>query len=155
MDHTPDDVQIDISGLWKDLQGLIRRVVEQMNYDEELRQRTGGLDFQQGPLDTIVVKKQSLPAVYLTLTRGTAVIAVNHRIVINGPNAKEREIAVNHRIVINDPNATEQEIRDSLSIEIVETRTPLHRTNQGESFTIEEVVFYILRPFLRPALLIS
>jgi hypothetical protein len=48
MDHTPDDVQIDIAGLWKDLQRLIRDVVEQMNNDEEFRQRTGGLDFQSG-----------------------------------------------------------------------------------------------------------
>jgi hypothetical protein len=132
MDHTPDDVQIDIPVLWKDLQKLIRDVVEQMNHDEELRQKTGGLDFQQGPSDTIVVKKQSLPAVYLTLTQGTAVIAANYRIVINGPNVKE------------------QEIRESLSFEIDGTRTSLCRNNQGEFFTIEQVVFYILRPFLHP-----
>ena len=135
MDHRPDDVQIDIAGLWKDLQALIRDVVEQMNHIEEFRQRTGGLDFQQGPSDTIVVKKQSLPAVYLTLTRGAVVIDVHHKIVINGPNAKE------------------QETRESLSIEIDETQTLLFRNREGESFTIERVVFYILRPFLRPALL--
>lgn len=132
MDHTTDDVQIDIAGLWKDLQRLVRAVVEQMNHDEELRQRTGGLDFQQGPSDTIVVKKQSLPFVYLTLTPGTAVITANYRIEINGPNAKE------------------QETRESLSLEIDETRTPLCRNSQGEAFTIEQAVFYILRPFLRP-----
>jgi hypothetical protein len=136
MDHTPHDVQIDMAGLWKDLQRLICAVVEQMNHDEELRQRTGGLDFQHGPSDMIVVKKQSFPAVNLTLTRGTAVIAANYRIVISGPNARP------------------QETRESLCFEIDKTRTSLCRNNHGESFTIEQVVFYILRPFLRPAHLI-
>ena len=135
MDHAPHDVQIDMAGLWKDLQRLIRAVVEQMNHDEELRQRTGGLDFQQGT-DVIVVNRQSLPAVYLTLTRESAGIAANYRIVINGPNVKE------------------QEILESLSFEIDGTRTSLYRNNQGEVFTIEQVVFYILRPFLHPAQLI-
>ena len=132
MDHTPDNVQIDIAGLWQDLQRLIRDVVEQMNYDEELRQRTGGLDFHHAPLDTIIVKKQSPPAVCLTLTREAAVIAVNHRIVLNGTNVKE------------------QETQESLSIEIDETQTPFCRNNHGETLTIEQVVFYILRPFLFP-----
>lgn len=132
MDHTPDDVQIDIPGLWKDLQRLIRDVVEQMNHDEELRRKTGGLDFQLGPADTIVVKKHALPALYLTLTQGTAVIAANYRIVINGPNVKE------------------QEIRESLSFALDGSRTTLCRNNQGEFFTIEQAVFYLLRPFLHP-----
>ena len=135
MDNTPAHRQINIANLWNDLQVLIRDVVEQVNNDEELRQRTGSLDFYHGPPDTIVVKKQSLPAVYLTLTRAATVIEVNYRIVINGPNAKE------------------QETRESLSIEIDETQTPLYRNNQGESFTIEQVVFHVLQPFLHSALL--
>lgn len=57
MVHTHDEGQIDLAGLWKDLQRLIKDVVDQMNWDEELRQRTGGLDFQQGPSDTIVRSK--------------------------------------------------------------------------------------------------
>ena len=137
MDHRPDDSPIDIAGLWKDLQGLTRDVVEEMNRLEEFRQRTGGLDFQQGSLDTIVVKKQSVPSICLTLTRRAAVIDVHHKIVIKGPHAKE------------------QETRESLSIEVDETRRLVFRNKEGESLTIEEVVFYILRPFYRPALLSS
>ena len=56
-----------------DLQALMHGVVEQMNHVAEIKQRTGGLYFQRGPLDKIVIKKQSLPAVYSTLTCGTDV----------------------------------------------------------------------------------
>lgn len=69
-----DGLQIDMAGVWNDLQALMRYVVEQMNHIAEIKQRTGGLYFQREQLDKIVVKKQSLPAIYLTLTRGTDLI---------------------------------------------------------------------------------
>lgn len=75
-----------MAGVWDDLEALTRDVVEQMNNIAEIKQRTGGLYFQRGQLHTIVVKKQTLPAIYLTLTRGTDVIDVHYRILINGPN---------------------------------------------------------------------
>ena len=137
MRHRRDEVQIDMAGLWFDLQTLIIDVVEQMNHIGEFRRRTGGLDFQHGPLNTIVVKKHSPPAVYLTLTRGTDVLDVHYKVLINHSNAEE------------------QETWETLRIEIDETRRPLFRNKEGESLTIERVVFYILRPFLRPAVLIS
>jgi hypothetical protein len=107
-----------------------------MNQIEEFRQRTGGLDFHHGA-DTIIVNKQSVPAICLTLTRGTATLDVHRKIVVNGPTS------------------IEEEIRETLNIEFDETRRVLFRNTQGESLTIERAVFYILRPFLRPALLFS
>lgn len=126
-----------MTGAWNDLPALMRDVVEQMNHIAEIKQRTGGLYFQHEQLDKIVVKKQSLPAIYLTLTCGTDLIDLHYRILINGPNVKE------------------QETRETLSVEIDQTGRLLFRNKEGESLTIERVVFYILRPFLRPALLIS
>ena len=66
-------VQIDMADVWNDLQALMHGVVEQMNHVADIKQRTGGLYFQRGQLDKIVIKKQSLPAVYPTLTCGTDV----------------------------------------------------------------------------------
>jgi len=137
MGHRQDDGQSDMAGVWNDLQALVSEVVEQMNHIGEFRQRTGGLDFQRGLLDTIVVKKQLLPAIYLTLTRGTDVIDVHYK------------------VLINHSNTTEQEMWETLRIEIDETRRVLFRNKEGESLTTERVVFYILRPFLRPADLIK
>jgi hypothetical protein len=136
MGHRQDDGQSDMAGVWNDLQALVRDVVEQMNHIGEFRQRTGGLDFQRG-LYTIVVKKHLVPAVYLTLTRRTDVIDVHYK------------------VLINHSNATEQEMRETLRIEIDNTRRVLFRNNEGECLTTERVVFYILRPFLRPADLIK
>jgi hypothetical protein len=78
-------VQIEMGSVWNDLQALMSDVVEQMNHTPEIKQRTGGLHFQRGLIDTIVVKKESFPMVYLTLTRGTDVIDAHYRIFINGP----------------------------------------------------------------------
>lgn len=130
-------VQIDMADVWNDLQALMHGVVEQMNHIAEIKQRTGGLYFQRGPLDKIVIKNQSLPAVYLTLTCGIDVIEVHYRILVNGPNVEG------------------QERRETLSFEIDQTGTLLFLNQEGKSLTIERVVFYILRPFLRPALLFA
>ena len=123
-----------MASAWNDLQMLMSDVVKQMNQVAEIKQRTGGLHFQRGLIDTIVVKKESFPMVYLTLTRGTDVIDAHYRIFINGPNVKE------------------QEMREMLKIEIDQIGRLLFRNKEGESLTIERVVFYILRPFLHSAL---
>jgi hypothetical protein len=129
-------IQLDIQAIWEDLQSLIKDVVAQMNRLAEFRQRTGGLNFHRGQVDTIMIDKESAPAVYLTLTREAAAIDVHWRVVVKGGTAKEQ-------------------LRESLSIEIDETRGRLFQNQQGESLTTEEAVFYILRRFLRPALLFS
>ena len=137
MDKRQHGVQVDMAGVCNDLQALMRDVVEQMNHIAEIEQRTGGLYFQRGQLDKIVIKKQSLPAIYLALTCGTNVIDVHYRILVNGPNVEG------------------QERRETLSFEIDQTGTLLFLNQEGKSLTIERVVFYILRPFLRPELLIA
>ena len=133
----PDNnVQLALAAIWSELQILIKDVVQQMNSIEEIRQRTGGLDFHHGPLDTIIVTKESLPAVYLTLSCGTAAMDVYWR------------------IVVPDGSAKEQELRERLTIELEPGRL-LFQNKLGASLTTEQAVFYILRPFLHPALLFS
>jgi hypothetical protein len=130
-------VDLDMEDLWKDLRLLINHVVEEMNRIEEFRERTGVLDFHDGPSDTIIVNKESPPAVYLTLSRRADAIAIHRRIGINAQTSKD------------------QETREILRLETDENRSLLFRNKCDESLTIEQTVFYILRPFLRPALLFN
>jgi hypothetical protein len=135
-DKRQHGVQIDMAGVCNDLQALMRDVVEQMNHIAEIKRRTGGLYFQRERLNKIVIKKQSLPVIYVTLTCGNDVVDVHYRILVNGPNVEG------------------QERRETLSFEIDQTGALQFLNQEGKSLTIERVVFYILRPFLRPQLLI-
>jgi hypothetical protein len=130
-------VELDMEALWTDLRSLINHVVEQMNSIEEFRERTGTLDVLDGPSDTIIVNKESPPAVYLTLSHSADAIAIHRRIVIDAPTSKH------------------QETQEILRLEINKKRNLLFRNKSDESLTIEQTVFYILRPFLRPALLFN
>jgi hypothetical protein len=130
-------VELDMDALWKDLRSLINQVVEQMNSIEEFRERTGALDVHDGPSDTIIVNKELPPAVYLTLSRCADAIDVHRRIAMTAPTSKD------------------QETREILRLEINKNRSLLFRNKSDESLTIEQTVFYILRPFLRPALLFN
>jgi hypothetical protein len=114
------------AALWDDLKQLVRNVVEEMNRLEDLRVKTGGLDYQLSATDSIIVTKQSLPSLSITISRR--------------PDALEVE-----RIL--GSGAESIEARESLATEI-EERGPAFRNDAGEVLTIEETVYYVLRSFL-------
>jgi hypothetical protein len=117
------------AALWEDLKQLTRSVVEEMNRDAELSSRTGRLDYSLEDGDAIVVSKESAPKMLL--------------IVRLGPEALE----VHTRLSVSEAHLTEREFREDLAIRIDESGASL-RNPAGEVFTLDEAVFYILRPFL-------
>lgn len=121
----------DSAALWDDIKQLIRDVVEEMNRLEEFRNKTGGLDYQLDNTDSIIVTKQSLPSMSVTIAHRPDALDVEVRIVPGGPA----------------PIAEPYEARENLAIRIEESG-PSFRTEAGEVLTIEETVYYILRPFL-------
>ena len=116
----------DSAAVWDDLKQLVGNVVAEMNRLEEFRIKTGGLDYQLSATDSIIVAKQSLPSMTITISRR--------------PDALEVE-----RIL--GQGAESVEARESLATEN-EASGPVFRNDSGEVFTIEETVYYLLRPFL-------
>ena len=117
----------DSAALWDDLKQLIRDVVEEMNRLEEFRTKTGGLDYQLSETDSIVVTKQTLPRVAITISHCPDALKVEASMLGGGA----------------EPTAGQE----TLAVEIGESG-PSFRNETGEIFTIEETVYYILRPFL-------
>jgi hypothetical protein len=116
----------DSAAVWDDLKQLVGNVVAEMNRLEEFRIKTGGLDYQLSATDSIIVAKQSLPSMTITISRR--------------PDALEVERILGH-------GAESVEARESLATEN-EASGPVFRNDSGEVFTIEEAVYYLLRPFL-------
>lgn len=117
----------DSAALWDDFKQLIREVVEEMNRLEEFRTKTGGLDYQLSETDSIVVTTQTHPRIAITISHCPDALTVEASMV--GGRA--------------EPNAAQE----SLAVETGESG-PSFRNETGEVFTIEETVYYILRPFL-------
>lgn len=117
----------DSAALWDDLKQLIRDVVEEMNRLEEFRTKTGGLDYQLSETDSIVVTKQTLPRVAITISHRPDALKVEASMLGGGA----------------EPIAGQE----TLVVEIGESG-PSFRNETGEVFTVEETVYYILRPFL-------
>lgn len=115
------------AALWDDLRELVRNVVEEMNRLEEFRSKTGGLDYQLGETDSIIVVKQSLPSMSIT---------ISHR-----PDALELE----SRILGGGTEPLESAERLALAFD---ANSPSFCTEAGEELTVEETVYYILSPFL-------
>ena len=115
------------AALWDDLRELVRNVVEEMNRLEEFRSKTGGLDYQLGETDSIIVVKQSLPSMSIT---------ISHR-----PDALELE----SRILGGGTEPLESAERLALACD---ANSPSFCTEAGEELTTEETVYYILSPFL-------
>lgn len=118
----------DLAAVWDDLKQLIRNVIEEMNRLEEFRNKTGGLEYQPGETDSIIVTKQSPPSMSVTISCRPDALELAGRIVAKGA-------------------AEPIESQESLALENRETG-PSFRTEAGEVLTIEEAVYYILRPFL-------
>lgn len=116
-----------LAAVWDDLKQLTRDVVDEMNRLEEFRTKTGGLDYQLDETDSIIVNKQSLPSMSVSISCRPDALEIAGRIVARG--------------------AEPIEAQESLALEIGESG-PSFRTETGEVLTIEETVYYILRPFL-------
>lgn len=121
--------------VFESLKLSIQDAAEQMNQRPEFRQRTGGLTCKHGYVDRIEVTKDTYPAIYLTVKRGPTSIDIHRTIVTNGENRKSREQ------------------RESMEVELDETRHPFLRDQAGTSLTLDDAVRFIFRPFLYPDLL--
>ena len=117
----------DSAAVWDDLKELIRDVIEEMNRLEEFRNKTGGLDYQLSKTDSIVVTRQSVPSMTVTISCRPDAIEIAAKLFAQG--------------------AEPIEAQESLAVENGEGG-PSFRPETGEVFTIEEAVYYILRPFL-------
>ena len=115
--------------LWEDLKKLTRSVVEEMNRDAELSSRTGGLEFRFADVHSVVVTKLSSPQMFLSVRLNGEVLEVYSRLTLTEPDSKQREF------------------REELVIQIDESGSSL-RNEAGQVFSVDEAVFYILRPFL-------
>lgn len=116
----------DSAALWDDLKQLVRNVVTEMNRLEDLRTKTGGLVYQFGETDFIIVTNQAPPSMTMTISRRRDALEVE-RILGSG--------------------AESIETRENLATEF-DASGPTFRNHTGEVLTIEETVYYLLRPFL-------
>jgi len=114
------------AALWDDLKQLVRNVVEEMNRLEEFKNKTGGLDYQLTATDSIVVATQTLPGLKVSITSRPEVLQID-RILGGGAESVEAQ--------------------ENLAIEF-DASSPSFRNEAGELLTIEETVYYVLRPFL-------
>jgi len=115
------------AALWDDIKELIRNVVEEMNRLEEFRSKTGGLDYQLGETASIIVIKQSLPSMSITISHRPDELELESRILGGGAEPFESRERLAVARAANGQSFT---------------------TETGEVFTLEEIVYYILRPFL-------
>jgi hypothetical protein len=115
--------------LWADLKQLISTVVAEMNSAADLRSKTGGLECRCDGDETIVVSKNSFPQMYVTVRFRAETVDVDSRLVLGGPHETEREFS------------------ESLAIHIDYSGASL-RSPAGDVFTVDQAVYYILRPFL-------
>ena len=117
------------AALWADLNQLISSVVAEMNSAADLRSKTGGLECRCDGDETIVVSKNSFPRMCVTIRFRTETVDVERRLVLGGPPETEREFS------------------ESLAIDVRDSGASL-RNSQGDVFTVDQAVYYILRPFL-------
>jgi len=118
--------QSQTAALWEELKELSKSVVEEMNRDAELSRRTGGLESRLENGDAFVVSKLSAPQLFLSVRLRTGAIEIYTR------------------LCVSEPDLMESEFREQLTIQ----NGISLRNAAGEVFTVEEAVFYILRPFL-------
>jgi len=124
----PND-QPQTAALWADLKQLMTSVVAEMNRATDLRSKTSGLECRFEDSETIVVSKSSCPQMCATIRFHAEVVDVDSRLVLGGPDEIEREF------------------HESLTIDVQDSLASL-RSAAGDVFTVDQAVYYILRPFL-------
>ena len=117
------------AALWADLQHLISSVVAEMNRATDLRNRTSGLECRCEDGETIMVSKSSCPQMCVTIRFSAEAVNVDSRLVLGGPDEIERDF------------------HESLTIDVQDSGALL-RSAEGDVFTVDQAVYYILRPFL-------
>lgn len=117
------------AAVWADLKKIISSVVAEMNRADDLRSKTGGLECRVDDSETIVVNKNSFPQMYVTVRLGAAAIEVKSRLVLGALKEMEREFSESLAIDVRDSGAT-------------------LRNADGDVFTVDQAVYYILRPLL-------
>jgi len=117
------------TALWADLKQLMSSVVAEMNRATDLRSRTSGLECRFEDNETVVVNKSSCPQMCVTIRFRAEAVDVDSRLVLGGPNEIERDF------------------HESLTIDVQDSPASL-RCADGDVFTVDQAVYYILRPFL-------
>ena len=121
--------QSQAADLWEDLKQLTSSVVAEMNSAADLRKKTGGLECRCDDDETIVVSKNSCPRMCVTI------------------RFRAQTVDVDSRLVLGSPDETEREFNESLAIDLKRSGASL-RSSAGDVFTVDQAVYYILRPFL-------
>ena len=117
------------AALWEDLKQLLSSVVAEMNHTAELRRRTGGLECRVEDGGAIVVSKNSFPQMYVTVCMRAEAVDVNSRMVLSEADESARDFQESFAISVDDSGAS-------------------LRSAEGDAFTTEQAVHYILRPLL-------
>ena len=119
--------QLNAIMVWEDLILLTKNVVEAMNRVDELRNRTGGLEFQLGKDHGIIVDSPVLSAAV---------------------NLLPDTIEIRYIIASRDRHPLDEQSREILKMEIHQCGQYMFRTVQGDAWTVEQTIYHILRPFL-------
>jgi hypothetical protein len=123
------------SRLWDDLTWAIKKASDEINQTPELRKRIGTLECQDGYTQQILVDKNTIPAVYLTVVRRENEFSVERTFVlqVDGDRVKERE---------------------TLPLDLTNEDRIFMRKKNGEALlTVDDAVHYLFAPFLHPELL--
>lgn len=118
-----------LAALWEDLKDLVTSVIDEMNGAADLRSKTGGLDVQFENTGKILISKESLPRMYVTIDLRSTLIDIGTRMEFKGAESIERQLS------------------ESLIPKIDEGGCRLQNSD-GELLTVDQAVYYILRPFL-------
>ena len=120
--------------LWEGLKVFIKDAIEKMNRSGPFTKKTGGLDYTDHG-DRIEVHKTTFPRIYLTVKPGPITLDIHRKIVTNGANSDT------------------QEQTESLSIELDDNGHPYFLSKDVAPMVLDEVVRYILKPFINPEVL--
>lgn len=151
-DSSPE-FQTSVASLWEDLKQLTKEVVAAMNQTDELRSKTGGLEYRIADFDEVVVTNQSSPSMDVVIRLRSPVVQVHTRTMIQGIETTERETWESFTVQSDETGASLQEeasLQDPTSLQdgaSVPNRASL-RSREGEVLTTEQAVYHILRPFL-------
>ena len=121
------------SGLWSDLRYLLKEAVEKLRATPEVRQKIGGLDFNDANKDIVKIQKVALPAVYVIITfQYPATIRIERETVTNGGVA--------------EPKTSRQ--TEQLTIDLDDEGKAVLKAGEDRMLVLEDAVEYLLRPLL-------
>ena len=134
-DSSTPEFQTSIASVWQDLKQLTDQVVAEMNRAEELRSKTGGLEFRFADLDEMIISNHVSPGMDVTTSMDVTI------------RLRSDVIQVQTRTVFKGAETAEREWWESFAVQSAAGGASL-RNRAGEELTIEQAVYHILRPFL-------